>query len=51
MTASMRATERFAAARYLSLSADQWDSLPRDEQLALLAGLAEGNGGEVAVAS
>lgn len=40
----MRLGERFTAARAhalaaLSLSAEQWDSLPRDEQLTLLAGL------------
>lgn len=42
--ATIRLGERFFAARRyvlsaLSLSAEQWDSLPWDEQLTLLAGL------------
>lgn len=42
--ATMRLGDRVRAVRAytlsaLSLSAEQWDSLPRDEQLTLLAGL------------
>jgi hypothetical protein len=43
--ATMRVGERFEAAHYLGIGAEQWDSLPRDEQLDWLAAIRTQDGG------